>query len=37
VLAAAEAYEPMTPAERDALLAEAADWPTIFPLEMHAR
>ena len=37
VLAAAEAYEPLTPAERDALLAEAADWPTIFPLEMHAR
>jgi predicted aldo/keto reductase-like oxidoreductase len=34
---AAKAYTPMTPAERDALLAEAADWPTIFPLAVHAK
>ncbi|MDP2290340.1 MAG: aldo/keto reductase [Actinomycetota bacterium] len=36
-LAAAAEYEPLTPAERDALLTEAADWPTIFPLAEHAR
>lgn len=36
-LAAAAAYEPLSPSERDALLAEAADWPTIFPLREHAR
>ena len=36
-LAAAAAYEPLSPGERDALLAEAADWPTIFPLREHAR
>ena len=34
---AATAYTPMTPAERDALLTEAADWPTIFPLAEHAK
>lgn len=37
VLDAAERYEPMTAAERDAWLAEAAGWPTIFPLETNAR
>lgn len=36
-LAAAAAYEPLTSAERDALLTEAADWPTIFPLAANAR
>jgi aryl-alcohol dehydrogenase-like predicted oxidoreductase len=36
-LAAAAAYEPLSAAERDALLAEAGEWPTIFPLEEHAR
>ncbi|MGB8859827.1 MAG: aldo/keto reductase [Ilumatobacteraceae bacterium] len=36
-LAAAAAYAPLSPAERDSLLTEAADWPTIFPLEEHAR
>jgi predicted aldo/keto reductase-like oxidoreductase len=34
---AAKAYTPMTPAERDALLTEAAEWPTIFPLAEHAK
>jgi predicted aldo/keto reductase-like oxidoreductase len=34
---AAKAYTPMNPAERDALLTEAADWPTIFPLAEHAK
>ncbi|MBI4936504.1 MAG: aldo/keto reductase [Actinobacteria bacterium] len=34
---AAKAYTPMTPAERDALLTEAAEWPTIFPLTEHAK
>ncbi|MEY4174844.1 MAG: hypothetical protein RI900_2009, partial [Actinomycetota bacterium] len=34
---AARHYEPLRPAERDALLAEAAEWPTIFPLAEHAR
>lgn len=36
-LAAAAAYEPLPAAERDALLAEAGDWPAIFPLELMAR
>ena len=36
-LAAAAEYEPLSPADRDALLTEAADWPTIFPLSEHAR
>ncbi len=36
-LAAAAAFEPLSVAEREALLLEAADWPTIFPLEEHAR
>ncbi len=36
-LTAAAEYEPFSPAARDALLAEAADWLTIFPLEEHAR
>lgn len=36
-LAAAAEYEPLTPAERDELLTEAADWPTIFPLAENAR
>jgi aryl-alcohol dehydrogenase-like predicted oxidoreductase len=35
-LAAAQSYEPLTPAERDELLAAAAQWPTIFPLSEHA-
>lgn len=34
---ASRRYEPLDPAARDALLAEAADWPTIFPLAEHAR
>jgi predicted aldo/keto reductase-like oxidoreductase len=34
---AAKAYTPMTAAERDALLTEAAEWPTIFPLAEHAK
>lgn len=34
---AAKAYTPMSPAERDALLTEAAEWPTIFPLTEHAK
>lgn len=37
LLAAAARFTPMAPAERDALLAEAADWPTIFPLVEHAK
>lgn len=37
VLDAAERYEPMTAAERTAWLAEAAGWPTIFPLDATAR
>lgn len=37
LLDAASRYTPMSPAERDALLQEAADWPTIFPLEVHAK
>lgn len=36
-LAAAAEYQPLSPAERDALLHDAADWPTIFPLTEHAR
>ena len=36
-LAAAAECEPLSPADRDALLTEAADWPTIFPLSEHAR
>ena len=36
-LTAAAEYEPLSPADRDALLSEAAGWPTIFPLEEHAR
>ena len=36
-LAAAADCPPLTPAEREALLTEAVDWPTIFPLEEHAR
>jgi predicted aldo/keto reductase-like oxidoreductase len=34
---AALRYTPMTADERDALLQEAADWPTIFPLMEHAK
>ena len=37
LLDAASRYTPMSPAERDALLQEAAEWPTIFPLEVHAK
>ena len=37
LIEAAKAYTPMTPAERDALLQEAAGWPTIFPLTEHAK
>jgi predicted aldo/keto reductase-like oxidoreductase len=37
LIEAAKHYTPMTPAERDALLQEAADWPTIFPLVEHAK
>lgn len=36
-LAAAADYQPLSPAERDALLHDAAEWPTIFPLTEHAR
>lgn len=36
VLGAASRYTPMPDDERTALLAEAASWPTIFPLEEHA-
>ncbi len=36
-LAAATDYQPLTAQERDELLAEAAHWPTIFPLTEHAR
>ncbi|MEY4339388.1 MAG: hypothetical protein RLZ14_1238 [Actinomycetota bacterium] len=35
--AAAQQHEPLDPAQRDTLLAEAANWPTIFPLAEHAR
>lgn len=34
---AAREYTPMSPAERAALLQEAAGWPTIFPLTEHAK
>ncbi|MCB1000096.1 MAG: aldo/keto reductase [Acidimicrobiales bacterium] len=37
VLDAAAAFEPMDAGERDALLADAAGWPIIFPLEANAR
>ena len=37
LIQAARDYTPMTPAERDALLTEAAGWPTIFPLTEHAK
>ena len=37
LIEAAMHYTPMTPAERDALLTEAAEWPTIFPLAQHAK
>ncbi len=37
VLRAAAEYAPMSDAERAATLADAADWPTIFPLAEHAR
>jgi predicted aldo/keto reductase-like oxidoreductase len=36
-LRAAAEYRPLSAEERDALLAEAADWPTIFPLAEHAK
>lgn len=36
-LAAAADFEPLLPADRQDLLTEAADWPTIFPLAEHAR
>lgn len=36
-LAAAAEYQPLSPAERDELLNDAASWPTIFPLTEHAR
>jgi predicted aldo/keto reductase-like oxidoreductase len=34
---AARQYTPMTANERDALVQEAAGWPTIFPLMEHAK
>ena len=34
---AAATYSPMAADEREALLREAADWPTIFPLIEHAK
>ncbi|MFM2078071.1 MAG: hypothetical protein RJA49_1961, partial [Actinomycetota bacterium] len=34
---AAKRSTPMTPEERDSLLREAAEWPTIFPLMEHAK
>lgn len=34
---AARSFEPLAAAEREALLAEAAGWSTIFPLAEHAR
>jgi predicted aldo/keto reductase-like oxidoreductase len=34
---AARRYTPMTTHERDTLVHEAADWPTIFPLMEHAK
>jgi len=34
---AAATYSPMAADEREALLREAADWPTIFPLMEHAK
>lgn len=37
LLQAARDYTPLTPAERDGLLLEAAEWPTIFPLMEHAK
>jgi len=37
VLDAAAAFEPLSASERTALLAEAADWPIIFPIAEHAR
>lgn len=37
VFEAAERYEPMTAGERADWLADAAGWPTIFPLETNAR
>jgi predicted aldo/keto reductase-like oxidoreductase len=37
LIQAARDYTPMTPAERDVLLHDAADWPTIFPLTEHAK
>jgi predicted aldo/keto reductase-like oxidoreductase len=36
-LAAAAAYSPMAGSERSALLAEATEWPAIFPIAQHAR
>lgn len=36
-LAAAASYEPLSVGEREALLTDAAEWPTIFPLTEHAR
>jgi hypothetical protein len=33
----AKSYTPMSPAERDALITEATEWPTIFPLMEHAK
>ena len=35
-LAAAASYEPLSVGEREALLTDAAEWPTIFPLTEHA-
>ncbi len=37
VLDAAAHHQPMSPDDRDALLTEAASWPSIFPLADHAR
>lgn len=37
LLEAARNYTPMSAEERDSLLSEAADWPTIFPLMEHAK
>ena len=36
-LAAAASSEPLSVGEREALLTDAAEWPTIFPLTEHAR
>lgn len=37
VLEVAAAFEPMDVAEREAMLADAAGWAPIFPIDVHAR